>query len=129
MNRIFHVDPLICPCCHEQMSPVYYIIEGTKVIVPEDPTKEGCEFTGWNPEVPEKMPANDLVFEATWGEAAGDSDYNGAAEDVDVIPDTGSATAGIAAFAIISSAAAAAYVLTNRNVKLSYLLLCIMFIL
>ena len=94
---------------------VYYIIEGTKIIVPEDPTKEGCEFTGWNPEVPEKMPANDLVFEATWGEAAGDSDYNGAAEDVDVIPDTGSATAGIAAFAIISSAAAAAYVLTKKK--------------
>lgn len=31
MTRIFNVDPLICPCCHEQMSAVYYVIEGRTV--------------------------------------------------------------------------------------------------
>ena len=31
MTRIFNVDPLICPCCHEQMSAIYYIIEGRTV--------------------------------------------------------------------------------------------------
>ena len=82
---------------------VYKVVEGTKIPVPSDPTKDGSEFAGWNPEVPEKMGESDLVFEATW---ASDSDV--------VIPDTGSA-AGIAAFAAISGAAAAAYVLVNRK--------------
>ena len=67
--------------------------------------KDGAEFAGWSPEIPEKMAESDLVFEATW---ASDSDV--------VIPDTGSA-AGIAAFAAISGAAAAAYVLVNRKKK------------
>ena len=31
MTRIFHVDPLICPCCHEQMSAIYYVIDGRTV--------------------------------------------------------------------------------------------------
>ena len=31
MNRIFHVDPLICPFCHEQMTAVYYVIKGKTV--------------------------------------------------------------------------------------------------
>ena len=82
----------------------YKVVEGTKIPVPADPEKDGSEFTGWTPEVPEKMGSEDLVFEATW------SDINVA------IPDTGSA-AGLAAFAAISGAAAAAYVLTNRKKK------------
>ena len=94
---------------------VFYILEGTKVIVPKDPTKDGAEFTGWTPEVPEKMPANDLTFEATWStDASGDGDGDAAPVD-DVIPDTGSATASLAAFAVISSAAAAAYVITRKK--------------
>jgi len=84
---------------------VYKVVEGTKIPVPADPKKDDSEFAGWNPEVPEKMGDSDLVFEATW---ASDSDV--------VIPDTGSA-AGIAAFAAISGAAAAAYVLVNRKKK------------
>lgn len=84
---------------------VYKVVEGTKIPVPADPKKDGAEFAGWNPEVPEKMGDSDLVFEATW---ASESDV--------VIPDTGSA-ASIAAFAAISGAAAAAYVLVNRKKK------------
>ncbi len=92
----------------------YYILEGMKVIVPEDPTKDGYTFTGWDSEIPEKMPDYDLEFNATWAGVDGESD--GDAAEVDgIIPNTGSATAGIAAFAIISSAAAAAYVLRRKK--------------
>lgn len=83
----------------------YKVVEGTKIPVPADPAKDGSEFAGWTPEIPDKMGDSDLVFEATW---ASDSDV--------VIPDTGSA-AGLAAFAAISGAAAAAYVLVNRKKK------------
>ena len=80
----------------------YKVVEGTKIPVPADPEKDGAEFKGWNPDVPEKMGSEDLVFEATW-------------DDINIeIPDTGSA-AGIAAFAAISGAAAAAYVITKRK--------------
>ena len=30
-KRIFHVDPLICPCCKEEMIPVYYVFDGKTV--------------------------------------------------------------------------------------------------
>jgi len=83
----------------------YKVVKGTKIPVPADPAKDGAEFSGWTPEIPEKMGDSDLVFEAQW---ATDSDV--------IIPDTGSA-AGIAAFAAISGAAAAAYVLVNRKKK------------
>ncbi len=83
----------------------YKVVKGTKIPVPADPAKDGAEFAGWTPEIPEKMGDSDLVFEAKW---ASDSDV--------IIPDTGSA-AGIAAFAAISGAAAAAYVLVNRKKK------------
>lgn len=83
----------------------YKVVKGTKIPVPADPAKDGAEFSGWTPEIPEKMGDSDLVFEAQW---ASDSDV--------IIPDTGSA-AGIAAFAAISGAAAAAYVLVNRKKK------------
>ncbi len=85
---------------------VYKVVEGTKIPVPADPTKDGAEFAGWNPEVPEKMGNTDLVFEATWEDVGADVDV--------VIPDTGS-VAGVAAFAVISGAAAAAYVITRRK--------------
>ncbi len=88
---------------------VYKVVEGTKIPVPADPAKDGSKFTGWNPEVPEKMGETDLVFEATWKDVA-------AADDDIAIPDTGSA-AGVVAFAVISGAAAAAYVITARKKK------------
>ena len=40
--------------------------DGTDITRPEDPTKEGYTFTGWNPAVPTTMPANDITLTATW---------------------------------------------------------------
>ena len=85
---------------------LHVLEEGDAIPVPADPTKDGAEFAGWNPEVPEKMGETDLVFEATWEDVGADVDV--------VIPDTGS-VAGVAAFAVISGAAAAAYVITRRK--------------
>ena len=39
---------------------------GRNISVPDDPTKTGYIFTGWNETVPETMPAKDLTFNATW---------------------------------------------------------------
>ena len=39
---------------------------GSAITAPETPEREGYEFAGWTPEVPEVMPAEDLTFEATW---------------------------------------------------------------
>lgn len=39
---------------------------GTSITKPEDPTKEGYTFTGWNAEIPEIMPAENLTIKATW---------------------------------------------------------------
>ena len=39
---------------------------GQPLIVPENPTREGYTFTGWNPEIPETMPAQDMTFIAQW---------------------------------------------------------------
>ena len=83
----------------------YKVVEGTKIPVPADPEKDGSIFKGWNPEIPEKMGNEDITFEAQW-----------ASETDVVIPDTGSA-AGLAAFAAISGAAAAAFVLASRKKK------------
>ena len=39
---------------------------GATVTAPENPTKEGYTFTGWNPTLATEMPANDLTYTATW---------------------------------------------------------------
>ena len=39
---------------------------GSAITAPETPEREGYEFAGWTPEVPEVMPAENLTFEATW---------------------------------------------------------------
>lgn len=87
----------------------YKVVEGSNIPVPADPEKDGFIFEGWNPEVPEKMGETDLVFEATWSEKSDDADVNVP------IPDTGSVAGGLTAFAIISGAAAAAYVITRKK--------------
>ncbi len=88
----------------------YKVVKGTKIPVPADPAKDGFVFEGWNPEVPEKMGDEDLVFEATWTEKSDDD------SEIDVdIPETGSVAGGLAAFAAISGAAAAAYVITRKK--------------
>lgn len=43
---------------------------GTEIIVPADPEKEGCEFLGWTPEIPETMPAKDLEFTAVFSDSS-----------------------------------------------------------
>ena len=89
----------------------YKVVEGTRIPVPADPVKDGFKFEGWNPDVPKRMGDKDLVFEATWSEKAVDD-----SADVDVpVPDTGSIAGGITAFAVISGAAAVAYVFTRRK--------------
>ncbi len=45
---------------------VYY---GAAIPVPAEPVRSGYEFNGWDIEVPATMPANSLVFNATWTEA------------------------------------------------------------
>ena len=81
----------------------FKVLAGTKIPVPADPTKDGSEFAGWNPEVPEKMPKENLVFEATWKSEA----------DVD-IPSTGSVS-GVAALAAISAAGAIAVIVAKKK--------------
>ena len=47
-----------------KIGPIEY---GGDLKTPENPTKAGCTFTGWDPEIPEtKMPAHDLTFKAKW---------------------------------------------------------------
>lgn len=42
---------------------------GEAIDVPEDPTREGYVFAGWEPEIPDTMPAEALEFEAKWDPA------------------------------------------------------------
>lgn len=39
---------------------------GATVTVPENPTRKGYSFTGWEPEIPETMPAQNLDITAQW---------------------------------------------------------------
>ena len=39
---------------------------GTVITAPEDPTREGYTFAGWDMEIPETMPAEDLELTALW---------------------------------------------------------------
>lgn len=40
--------------------------EQTNISKPESPVKIGYTFSGWTPEVPDKMPASDVEFTAKW---------------------------------------------------------------
>jgi hypothetical protein len=47
---------------------VYYydeLVQGTKIVLPKEPVKEGYTFSGWS-EVPETMPAEDVIVEGTF---------------------------------------------------------------
>ena len=85
----------------------YKVMEGKSIPVPADPSKDGYEFAGWNPEVPEKMGNSDLTFEAEW-------DQIKEVEDGE-IPSTGSAKIGIAAFAALAASAAAAIIIAKKK--------------
>ncbi len=66
--------------CEVTVSPrtfkVTWISDGTETVdtvaedavipEPSEPVKTGHTFTGWTPAIPEKMPARELVFTATW---------------------------------------------------------------
>ncbi len=39
---------------------------GASIIAPADPTKEGYTFAGWSPEVAATVPAENVVYSATW---------------------------------------------------------------
>ena len=39
---------------------------GSSIVIPEVPEKEGYTFSGWATDIPETMPANDLVFEGKY---------------------------------------------------------------
>ena len=42
---------------------------GETIVEPAVPVKDGYRFVGWDPEVPESMPAEDLAFDAVWKSA------------------------------------------------------------
>ena len=81
----------------------YNLAAGAKITKPEEPKKDGYVFVGWSPEVPDKMPKKDITFEAVW------SEYN------PDIPDTGSSSAGIAAFMTLAVSAAAAIIFAKKK--------------
>ena len=39
---------------------------GEEVVAPEEPTREGYTFVGWNAEIPETMPDSNVTVEALW---------------------------------------------------------------
>lgn len=45
---------------------VQSVAEGAVITEPETPEKIGHTFKGWNGEIPENMPAENLTFKATW---------------------------------------------------------------
>lgn len=49
---------------------------GATITAPADPVKTGYTFAGWTPDVPDIMPAHDLVFTAVWEKVPEENLYN-----------------------------------------------------
>lgn len=89
----------------------YKVTAGSSIPTPANPTKNGCKFAGWSPEIPEKMPKQNLTFEAKWTELKDDTTTN------EKIPSTGSGAAGIAALSALALSAAAALIFIKKKKK------------
>lgn len=86
----------------------YKVTAGSAIPVPSNPQKTGCKFEGWSPEVPNKMPKQNLTFEAKWSELSADKVE---------IPSTGSGVAGIIALSSLAISAAAALIFVKKKKK------------
>lgn len=60
-NAIFYLEE-----GDEEAYDVEEVEVGAAIPTPDDPTKEGYTFTGWAPEIPAEMPAENLTFVAQW---------------------------------------------------------------
>ena len=88
----------------------YKVTAGSKIPTPSDPVKTGCKFEGWAPSIPDKMPKQNLTFEAKWSELSTNKPTGSV-----TIPSTGSGIADIAAFSAIALSAAALLILKKKK--------------
>ena len=66
---------------------------GTKITTPADPTRKGYTFKGWDKEIPETMPAENMTVKAQWeiNQYAITFDTNGGSEIAPITQDYGTA--------------------------------------
>ena len=64
---------------------------GTKIIAPADPTRKGYTFKGWDKEIPETMPADNITVKAQWeiNQYTITFDTNGGSEIASITQDYG----------------------------------------
>ncbi len=60
----------------EDIYVVTSVKEGESITPPAPPEMDGCEFTGWSPEIPETMPSHGLMFTAKFNEVTKSDKYD-----------------------------------------------------